>query len=189
MEQSEVKETENKETETKLYSVKSGTAKLLSFDKDSLKEFNEANKVEHVVFFFSYLKDDKKENNLLTNIMMKGVNNNRYSVILDLTNFNDEDKKALTDGCSNNTEINATTIIANVAQLCSCPIINNGIREYTTLNASYVGILSESEKQDAFVSLKNRVARQLNDGILFKGALTPENNEKSSATQKPNAAL
>lgn len=157
------------QTEIRPFTTKQGKATLVK--AISLDQFNAANGVEHVNFFFQYKKEEKGEsaNSSLMELMQQGVSNQIYSVILDLTNFSEKEKDVLKNAVTNHEEIQATTIVASCVELSGSSVLNNGIRNYTTLSASYLGMLDSDEQNAAFVSLKNRVTRQINGGDLYLG--------------------
>lgn len=142
----------------------------------NMAEYNEANGTERAVVEFVYCSDNTDGVQALLGSLVTD-SSNRGNVVIDLSGRpgnNMDDKLADLREALVGQKAQFTTYVVPVALLNDdgYDVINNGVRDYSSLTAHYLGMYDDEE--EVVATMQKRFNRQLENESLFLGSIDSE---------------
>lgn len=148
---------------------------------EALSDFNESNNVTRARLVFSFSSPTADDEDDITSVLAARSGNQTYSVIIDITDMGSSEKECLKAAKSAFECKQATFTVFNwdVSELNDDgeTVVNNGSREYSSLSDPYIG--ANTDEESSRTRMVNRLARDIESGVLEYGSITHEEKPKN----------
>lgn len=143
---------------------------------DALADYNEANDVVRARIVFTFNSPVESNEDDITSILVARSGNQKYSVIIDITDMGANESAALkaAKAAIEGKQATFTVFSWDISELNDDGeiIVNNGEREYSSLSDPYVG--SNIDEESSRARMVNRLARDIESGALEFGSISHE---------------
>ena len=166
--------------------IKKGTGNITALEiPDALATYNNENGVTRARLLFSFVGSNSTDTDDTTTLLLSRVSNNKYSLIIDISDIGLQKAVALFVGKT----AQFTVFSFSIEELTGgkYTLVNNGEREYSSLSSPHVG---EADEKASFESLVKRLKKDISEGKLFLGELpqsdTPPQKQGGQRPPKKN---
>lgn len=154
---------------------KQGKALVSSIEiPEALQDFNESNNVTRARLAFTFNSNVDSDGDDITSMLAARSGNQTYSVIIDITDMGNNGTECLKAAKAAFEGKNATFTVFNwdVSELNDNgeTIVNNGLREYSSLSDPYIG--ENVDKESSLARMRRRLNNDIENGSLEYGAIT-----------------
>ena len=153
---------------------------------EALSDFNESNNVTRARLVFSFSSPTMDNEDDITSVLAARSGNQTYSVIIDITDMGESEKACLKAAKAAFEGKQATFTVFNwdVSELNEDgeTVVNNGSREYSSLSDPYIG--ANTDDESSRTRMVNRLARDIESGVLEYGSITHEEKPKNGNSSR-----